>query len=765
MPIKVPNNIPAVQILSKENIFVMTDSRAVTQDIRPLKILILNIMPSKIDTETQLIRLLGNTPLQVEIEFLHPKTHISKNTSIEHILAFYKTFDDIKDKFYDGMIITGAPVELLDFCEVDYWEELCSILAWSETHVHSSLFICWAAQAALYHYYGIGKYKLDKKVFGVFSHVIENKQSLLFKGFDDGFMVPHSRMTQILRKDIEKEDNLVILASSDEAGIYAISSKNGRRLFITGHPEYDKDTLEKEYLRDKSKGIMISIPSNYYPYDDVTKKPAVTWRAHAYLLYSNWLNYFVYQTTPYDLKRLSEYAEKRNIDASIENKISKNHNAQQKVIKTENNKKYVILSASSNNVQSEKIFGDLYDNTLNPEMPVISTDYKSYDGIIRARKMVIGLLGYGVVGKGVFDLISKREDMEIKYVFDRNEISSLGNKLTHDIDDIINDDEIDTVIELIGGMEPARTYVERALNKGKNVVTANKKMMASHYSNLSSLAQDEDTMLCYTAAVGGAIPWIINLDRASRVDSVTQISGIVNGTTNYILSSMHSKKWSFEYALNQAQKLGYAESDPSSDIDGADICNKAILSANIAFGIDIKHEEVPVFGIRSVREEDIVNAEALGYQLKIYANAIKNGSDTSIWIEPVFIPRGSIEAGVQDNFNLVSYYTEVTGKESFYGQGAGRYPTASNVVQDCIDIIYGRKLLYNDSMTKANITNDIEYRYYVRCSKSDSFINSVAEKSESGYFITRPVSVRRMHEWAKKDNEKGNIFFASIRDG
>ncbi|NLV34014.1 MAG: homoserine dehydrogenase, partial [Clostridiaceae bacterium] len=620
----------------------------------------------------------------------------------------------------------------------------------------------WAAQAALYHYYGIGKCKLDKKVFGVFNHVIEDKQSLLFKGFDDGFMAPHSRMTQISQEDLDKKDDLVILSSSEDAGIYALSSRNGRRLFITGHPEYDEHTLLKEYLRDKAKGIDINIPKNYYPNDDETKNPVVTWRSHAYLLYSNWLNYYVYQTTPYDLKRLPEYLGKK-ISDSEEEKL-KSANAVHKVFKTENNKKYVILSASLNKMQSEKIFGDLYDNTLNPEIPVIGTDYKAYDGIIKTRKMIIGLLGYGTIGKGVYDIVLKRDDMEVKYVFDRRDIPELGSKLTHDIDEIINDNEIDTVIELIGGMEPARTYIERALNKGKNVVTANKMMMASNYLNLSSLAQEKDTMLCYTAAVGGAIPWIINLDRASRVDSVTQISGIVNGTTNYILSSMHSKKWSFDYALEQAQMFGYTESDPSADIDGTDICNKAILSANIAFGIDILHDEVPVFGIRSVRDEDIVNAEALGYRLKIFANAIKKGQDASIWIEPVMVSEGSIEAGVNDNYNLVSFHTDVTGKESFYGQGAGRYPTASNVVQDCVDIIYGRKLLYNESMTRAKITNDIEYKYYVRCSTSDSFINSIVEKKENGYYITRLVSVRRMHEWAKRKKETDNIFFASIRN-
>ena len=304
MPIRIPNDLPATKTLLDENIFVMTETRAMTQDIRPLDLLILNLMPTKIDTETQLARLLGNTPLQVNMELMQMSTHESKNTSSEHMLAFYKTFDQVRHRKFDGMIITGAPVEQMPFEEVEYWDELCQIMEWSKTHVHSTFHICWGAQAGLYYHYGINKVPLPEKMFGIFPHVVERRSNMLFRGFDDVFMVPHSRHTTIRREDVEKVPALKILASSPEAGIYAMSTENGRQIFITGHSEYDARTLEKEYLRDKNLGLPISVPKNYYPNDDDTQPPRVTWRSCANLLYSNWLNYFVYQTTPYDIKTI-----------------------------------------------------------------------------------------------------------------------------------------------------------------------------------------------------------------------------------------------------------------------------------------------------------------------------------------------------------------------------------------------------------------------------------------------------------------------------
>ena len=301
MPIQIPNDLPAAGILQQENIFVMPENRASSQDIRPLEIVLVNLMPTKVATETQLTRVLGNTPLQVKLELVHTSSHISKNVSQDHLLNFYKSFDEIKDRKFDGMVITGAPVEHMEFEEVDYWPELCRIMEWSKTNVHSTFHICWGAQAGLYYHYGIQKHHLKDKLFGVYEHQADYKRSILLRGFDDAFWVPHSRHTTVYREDIEKVPGLKIVASSPEAGVYAVMSKRGRQIFVTGHSEYDSETLKTEYLRDKNLGLPIAIPENYFPNDDETKEPFVRWRGHANLLFSNWLNYFVYQTTPYDI--------------------------------------------------------------------------------------------------------------------------------------------------------------------------------------------------------------------------------------------------------------------------------------------------------------------------------------------------------------------------------------------------------------------------------------------------------------------------------
>ena len=301
MPIKIPNGLPARETLESENIFVMPETRALTQNIRPLRIALLNLMPTKVVTETQLSRLLGNTPLQVELELVQVRSHKSKNTSQEHMLAFYKTFDEVENQFFDGMIITGAPVEQMPFEEVEYWDELCHIMEWSKTHVHSTFHICWGAQAALYYHFGIEKVSLAKKLFGVFPHKVVYKNPILLRGFDDIFWVPHSRHTTVRWEDVAAVPEIKILAGSEEAGLYAMITPGGRQVFITGHSEYDPETLQLEYLRDKNAGLPIDVPKNYFPDDDDTKPPIVRWRGHANLLYSNWLNYIVYQTTPYDV--------------------------------------------------------------------------------------------------------------------------------------------------------------------------------------------------------------------------------------------------------------------------------------------------------------------------------------------------------------------------------------------------------------------------------------------------------------------------------
>ena len=306
MPIKIPNLLPATETLRSENIFVMTETRAMTQDIRPLEILLLNLMPLKIETETQLARVLSNTPLQIQLELIAPSGHVPKNTPMDHMLSFYKTFDQVKHRTFDGLVITGAPEEQMEFEQVDYWPELCQVMEWSKTHVHSTLHICWGAQAGLYYHYGIQKHLLDEKLFGVFRHTLEDPNYILFRGFDDRFWVPHSRNTTVYREDIEAVPGLKVLASSPEAGVYAVKNPRSTQVFLMGHAEYDPDTLKREYLRDQKAGLGTAIPKNYFPEDDPSREPIVRWRSCAHLLYANWLNYCVYQTTPYEIRGISE---------------------------------------------------------------------------------------------------------------------------------------------------------------------------------------------------------------------------------------------------------------------------------------------------------------------------------------------------------------------------------------------------------------------------------------------------------------------------
>ena len=304
MPLNLPSRLPAVEILKSENIFVMDSQQASTQDIRPLRIVILNLMPLKITTETDLIRLLSNTPLQIEVDFLKISGHISKNTPVEHMMTFYKDFSTLRNENYDGMIITGAPVEQMPFEEVDYWKEVSEIFDWARTHVTSTLYICWAAQAGLYHFYGVPKYPLPQKMFGIFKHKVYDHQNPIFRGFDDEFYVPHSRHTEVRKSDIEKVPELTLLSESEESGVYMVMARGGREFFITGHSEYSPYTLDTEYRRDLDKGLPIEMPLNYYRNNDPKKGPLVRWRGHANLLFSNWLNYFFKQKTAYDIREI-----------------------------------------------------------------------------------------------------------------------------------------------------------------------------------------------------------------------------------------------------------------------------------------------------------------------------------------------------------------------------------------------------------------------------------------------------------------------------
>lgn len=308
MPIRIPDALPVTAALESENIFVMTEHRAMHQDIRPLRVLLLNLMPTKITTETQILRRLSNTPIQVEVELLQTVSHDAKNTAAEHLEAFYTTFDEVRDEHFDGLIITGAPVEKLDFEEVDYWPELCEIMEWSKTHVHSTLHICWGAQAGIYHHYGVPKHALPEKMFGVFPHEVVKRTSPLVRGFDDEFFAPHSRFTEVRAADIEAHPELELIAVSDEAGVYVAKSIDSQNFFVFGHPEYDRETLKAEYDRDVARGMAMALPAHYYPDDDPAREPSATWFSHAQLLYTNWLNYYVYQTTPYDISRAGERA-------------------------------------------------------------------------------------------------------------------------------------------------------------------------------------------------------------------------------------------------------------------------------------------------------------------------------------------------------------------------------------------------------------------------------------------------------------------------
>lgn len=305
MPIKIPNTLPAAGVLGSENIFIMNEERARTQDIRPLRIALVNLMPDKITTETQFARLLSNTPLQIELELVHMRSHASRHTAAGHLQNFYSTFDDIRGQKFDGMVITGAPVERMDFEEVDYWPELTELMDWSKSHVYSTLHICWAAQAGLYHHFGINKVLLENKLSGVFEHTVTRRSNMLFRGCDDYFYLPHSRHTDIDEQAVRDNPALKILAASEKAGIFAVSTEAGRQIFFTGHAEYDRDTLDREYRRDVKAGLAVPIPDNYYVDDDPEKAMRMTWRAHAHLIFANWLNYFVYQETPFNLQEIS----------------------------------------------------------------------------------------------------------------------------------------------------------------------------------------------------------------------------------------------------------------------------------------------------------------------------------------------------------------------------------------------------------------------------------------------------------------------------
>ncbi len=378
--------------------------------------------------------------------------------------------------------------------------------------------------------------------------------------------------------------------------------------------------------------------------------------------------------------------------------------------------------------------------------------------------MNIALLGFGVVGKGAYDIIAKRDDMKVSRVLVRREIPEIAAISTADINDIVSDPSIDTVVEVMGGVHPAFEYIAAALRAGKNVVTANKAVISACYSDLTALAAENGVALRCTAAVGGGIPWLINLERCCRIDTVTEVSGIMNGTTNYIMDAMHKSPVAFADILKKAQELGYAEADPSADIDGDDIRRKLTISANIAFGAQLKEEDIPMFGIRTVTDGDIATFQNAGYVCKLIATARRTENGVAAWLEPTLVDSHALEAAVPANYNLISFQSEYLGRQSYYGQGAGRYPTASNVVQDCVDILGGKKAFYADKAQPMQPDNSgVVHAYYVRTSAADAWLENVTEKAMGGGVVTAAVSVETMLTWAKtKLAEDPALFIAAI---
>lgn len=704
MSLSIAYNLPVIDELVADKRFKRSediDKLDLSQHSFPeLNILIVNLMPNKVETEKQLLELLGKDNYLVHIDFLYTKSHSFKNKSSSHVFSSYHTLDEIRNNYYDGMIVTGAPLENIDFHDVDYWQELKEIFLWADEHARSKIYICWAAQAALYHKFGIEKYPLEKKLSGIYPHKLSKigEKSKLFQSFDQVFMAPHSRYTYTKLEDVKKVKDLEVLSYSDQAGLYIAYEEKTKSLFITGHPEYDKDSLSKEYERDLKKGINPQIPFNYYEDNDPSKKPLFTWKAHASLLYLNWLS-------------------------SLVNRPSKE--------------------------RKSKILGERKKVVLHP--------LERED--LEKSPQVIALLGYGVVGKGVYDILSKRDDLVIKYVYDLKSFHELANVQVDSYDKIINDQEVDTIIEVIGGDDVAYNLVKKALEHKKNVVSANKKMIAKYFVSLHELAKKEKVQFKYSASVGGGIPWLDNLYRYKLVSKVSKVQGIVNGTCNYILTLMDRLDYSFKDSLSLAQEKGYAEVDPHLDISGKDSRDKILISASIAFDAKIDFDSVLFRGIESVKKLDVENAKKRGSTIKLLAQAFKKDDEINIFVEPVFVNTHSLEAQVAGNHNIISCYDEYKDKVSFYGQGAGRYPTAANIAGDLIQIDKEKKDNSLD-LKDYRVQNNIKRAYYIRCERDD-FIESIADETHSDYYITKPIELFKIHQWAK---DKKDIFFAGLKE-
>ncbi len=630
MPIIIPKSIPAYNKLTDENIFVMHDKRAITQNIRPIEILILNLMPTKIDTENQILRVLSNSPLQVHLTLISTKTYQPTHIDQSHLSKYYKTFDEIKHKRFDGLIITGAPVEHLDYEDVKYWDELKEIFEFTKTNVTSTIYICWGALAGLSYHYDIPKIVNDEKLFGVFKQENKAPHDPLLRGLDDYFKVPFSTYATPSESDLLNHKDLNVLAYSSESGASIIASKDLKHVFITGHLEYDRDTLKKEYERDLDKGITVNKPSYYFnDLDHVDYR----WNSTAFLIFTNWLNYYVYQETPYQIK----------------------------------------------------------NESLN-----------------------IGLLGFGTVGKNVFDLIDRDQRHNIVKVLERSdEKNNLGVLHTSDIDEILNDASIDVVIELIGGYEVAYDYIKRALRAKKHVVTANKHVISEHLLELIQIADEHDVEILYGASVGGGIPLIKNIFDYIKSNEINEYQAIINGTTNYILTKIFIENKSFDEALKEAQDNGFAEKIPDADIKAHDATRKISILSSIALGEHIKPESCLRVGIDHLTEEIIEAIKQSEYTLKLVSSLQVQNGIASIGTYPALIKHTHKLNGFSYENNVLLINDHTKQPLLLSGKGAGGFPTASAVVGNVEDVVQNIKYVIDKKDTNHQVVSpfDIEQTY------------------------------------------------------
>ncbi|MBN1984512.1 MAG: homoserine O-succinyltransferase [Chitinivibrionales bacterium] len=669
MPIKIPKNLPAASILSHENVFIMDQERAEHQDIRELKILILNLMPTKIETETQLLRLLSNSALQVEIELLKLKSYKPKNTPEEHLLTFYKSFDQISEKKFDGMIITGAPVEQMEFTEVKYWKELTEIMDWSVANVTSILYICWGAQAGLFHHFGVKKHpnKNNKKYSGVFRHRIVKKHNVLLRGFDDYFFVPHSRYTEVLRHEIETVAQLDVLVESEISGVHLVATRDLKHIFVTGHAEYDPLTLKNEYERDIANGLSTEIPDNYFEDDDPAKAPLVTWRSHANLLFSNWLNYAVYQITDYGMPFAAT------------------------------KKKHEVLNLAIFGIGS--VGGTLIKQILKSRYKIIEQD-----------DLLLNI--YAIAN-------SKRMHLEksgIQYDWQQNIAVTMKVNSLEDLFDYTRSNELHNTIflDISASQELANRYPE-IIQNGFNIVTANKKPNAGTYmlykAIRSSLAKNQKFYL-YETTVGASLPLIETVKFLVKSgDTINRIIGVFSGSLSYLFNEYSKRPEPFSHLLKQAVSLGLTEPDPRDDLSGVDVARKLLILAR-EIGSDAEFEDIdlqPLIG-RELIDLPISQFWERKERLDACFQQIRSNQETdhvlryvgeltkkTLSVRLISVPKSSTLGNLSAADAIFEIHTQRYKDNPLViqGAGAGAELTASGLLSDILRI--GQYLKYKNS--------------------------------------------------------------------